>query len=411
MTLHDLLFVSGDLRASLKAQAGKVVAEVNAAPVEHLRDVDEDGWVAALVERWSVEAPVLHVERMWQDEAKEVQVDVRGYANRAIFDYDRPAWFPGYRIKVHIPFSGEADVFKLRASTFSYNPPRAEIGRGELTETIEYPTDSPVDIAAHASELAGKVNQHLSWARGDIDEFNRNLEQTARQAILARRQRVEAHEAHIARTGLPVGPPDQSAKTFITDALVRRPAPVLPSLREDQPVPLEPVLADEVFEDILSIIRSAGLAMERSPATYVGMGEEDRRQVLLLALNTQYQGRAVAEAFNVAGKTDILVRHENQNLFIGECKFWSGAKGFIATVDQLFGYRAWRDTKLAIVMFVRERDLTAIIEKGREALAAHPQFVEWKTPASETELRASVSWPGDDRRHADLVVFFVSTPA
>lgn len=88
---------------------------------------------------------------------------------------------------------------------------------------------------------------------------------------------------HVARTGLPVGPPAASAKTFITDALVRRPAPVLPSPREDQPGPLEPVLADEVFADILSIIRSATLAMERSPGTYAGMGEEDRRQVLLLA--------------------------------------------------------------------------------------------------------------------------------
>lgn len=47
--------------------------------------------------------------------------------------------------------------------------------------------------------------------------------------------------------------------------------------------------------------------------------------------------------------------------------------------------RLRRDTKLAVVMFVRERDLTSIIEKGRDALAPHPQFVEWKTPAGETE--------------------------
>jgi hypothetical protein len=31
--------------------------------------------------------------------------------------------------------------------------------------------------------------------------------------------------------------------------------------------------------------------------------------------------------------------------------------------------------------------------------------------ASEAELRAGVSWTGDDRRHADLTVFFISTPA
>ena len=62
-------------------------------------------------------------------------------------------------------------------------------------------------------------------------------------------------------------------------------------------------------------------------------------------------------------------------------------------------------------MFVREKDLTGVIEKGNQALAEHPQFVEWGERGSETELRATVSWPGDARRHADLAVFFVSTPS
>jgi hypothetical protein len=49
--------------------------------------------------------------------------------------------------------------------------------------------------------------------------------------------------------------------------------------------------------------------------------------------------------------------------------------------------------------------------KGREALAAHAQFVAWQEAAGETELRPIVSWPGDARRHADLNVFFMHTPA
>ena len=117
------------------------------------------------------------------------------------------------------------------------------------------------------------------------------------------------------------------------------------------------------------------------------MGEEDRRQLLLNNLNTHYSGQGMAEAFNVKGDTDILVRHENANVFIGECKFWSGQKGFVETIDQLFGYRAWRDTKLAVIMFVRERGLTSIIERAREALAEHEQFVEWQQASGETELR------------------------
>lgn len=150
--------------------------------------------------------------------------------------------------------------------------------------------------------------------------------------------------------------------------------------------------------------------MEQSPGTYAAMGEEDRRQTLVATLNTHYEGRAHAEAFNVQGKTDILIRHEGGNLFICECKFWNGSEGFTDTIDQLFRYTGWRDTKLAIVMFVREKGLTAILKKAKATLEGHPQFVAWKDAAEETELRATMHWPGDEERLADLNVFFVHTP-
>ena len=61
-------------------------------------------------------------------------------------------------------------------------------------------------------------------------------------------------------------------------------------------------------------------------------------------------------------------------------------------------------------MFVRERAVTDIVEMAREALADHERFVEWRDGANETELRAVMSWPGDERQHADLNVFFVPVP-
>jgi hypothetical protein len=165
-----------------------------------------------------------------------------------------------------------------------------------------------------------------------------------------------------------------------------------------------------VYEDVLGILRSACLSMERSPGTYAGMGEEDRRQVLLIPLNAQYRGQASAEAFNVAGKTDILLKWEGQNLCIAECKIWRGVKSFTDAVDQLFSYAAWRDTKLAVVMFVGEKNLSDIIVKARDALADHAQFESLGDADNEQELRATMRWPGDDRRHAQLNVFFVHIP-
>jgi hypothetical protein len=281
-----------------------------------------------------------------------------------------------------------------------------------LILAIEYPHDSPPDIDATVARFTASVTQALDWARHDIEGFNRALKQRAREVIERRRQRIQQRDEHIARSKIPVRQPGgPGAKTYIPDALVRRPAPSLPQTKgDDRPPRLEPALDASIFEHILSVIRMHGQQMEQSPGIYAGMGEEDRRQTIVATLNTHYSGRAHAEAFNNQGKTDILIRYEGRNLFICECKFWSGPEGFSDTIDQLYRYAGWHDTKLAIVMFVRAKGLTGILVKARQALAAHQTFVAWKDAASETELRAVAHWPGDKERHADLNIFFIHTP-
>jgi hypothetical protein len=93
------------------------------------------------------------------------------------------------------------------------------------------------------------------------------------------------------------------------------------------------------------------LVMERSPAAFSHMEEEDIRQHVVVQLNGHYEGKATGETFNCEGKTDILIRHEGRNIFIAECKFWCGEKAFLETIDQVISYLSWRDTKAAVVIF------------------------------------------------------------
>jgi len=199
---------------------------------------------------------------------------------------------------------------------------------------------------------------------------------------------------------------------FSQQPIVRRPAAARARGSAAPSAVEEAALSDEYYEHILFVIRAAGKAMERSPATYARWGEEDRRQVLILMLNTHYEGQAMAEAFNADGDTDILIRVQDKNVFIGECKFYEGPQSVIDTVDQLFGYTTWRDVKLAIIFFVSRRDFTQAIERTRSAVSGHAQFRGW-IPISnepETELRARMAWPGDDRRLVTIHVSMFLTP-
>jgi hypothetical protein len=401
------LFTGGYLRFILESTLPRVDEEVDNAPEDHLLHANVEEWVKAIVALRGMNPTTLG--EPWMDDAQEIRIHPK--PEPSVLSVPRPSSsIPGYRIIVHIPFGGDDAVFLLAPSTYTTTVPIAEIGDQELIHVIEYPHDQQANIKASTDNLVSEVEKHLRWANDDIEQYNRMLEHRARTAIQTRRERVTRHREHLAATGLPTRPKETSPKTYIADAIVRLPAPVLPTTPTSERIVLEPVLGDEVFEHILGVIRSVGVDMERSPNAYANKGEEDRRQFLLSSLNTHYKGAAIAEAFNVTGKTDILIRWEGRNLFIAECKFWEGPKSFREAIDQLFGYAAWRDTKLALIVFVREKNLTSIIEKAREVLEQHSQFVESKEAASETELRATMSWPGDEQRHADLNAFLIQVP-
>jgi hypothetical protein len=291
LRVDDLLFNSGYLRDALAQQAERMVEEIKRAPEDHLLHVDVDAWTAALSERYGLEAPELAPEEDWyQDEPAPVQVDVsHEHLTRAISDPSTPTYIDGYRVTVRIPFTGDPEIFELQPSTYTLNPPRGAVRGNELTQTVEYPHDRPADIAGAARGLANSVATYLRSAHGDIATINAGLEAQARGAIETRRKRILAHREHVAATGLPTRKREDRETTYVADAIVRRPAPPLESRPLDEPMRLEPVLAERVFEDVLGVLRSACVSMERSPGTYAAMGEEDRRQVLLIPLNTQYR--------------------------------------------------------------------------------------------------------------------------
>ena len=149
----------------------------------------------------------------------------------------------------------------------------------------------------------------------------------------------------------------------------------LPKPQSSKSLQPEPTLEEQTYNEILDICANMALVMERSPKAYSKMDEESIRTQFLMQLNAQYEGQATGETFNGNGKTDILIRNNNQNIFIGECKFWKGEKAFLETIDQLLGYVTYRDTKTAILLFVKKNDFTSIVQKLKDIVPKHANFV------------------------------------
>jgi len=151
--------------------------------------------------------------------------------------------------------------------------------------------------------------------------------------------------------------------------------------------------------------------MERSPVAFGSMREEDLRQHFLVQLNGQYEGQATGETFNFEGKTDILIRVGGKNIFIAECKFWEGPKGFTEAIDQLLGYATWHDTKTALLVFNRGRALSTVLKKIPELVRTRSDFIREVALEGETRFRYLLRHRDDPARELTLTVMVFEVPA
>jgi hypothetical protein len=118
------------------------------------------------------------------------------------------------------------------------------------------------------------------------------------------------------------------------------------------------------------------------------MLEPELTTILLVALNGVYEGAATAETFNGEGKTDILIRADDRNVFIAECLIWDGEEHLRGKMNnQLFKYSMWRDTKVALIVFNRRKNFTETVRKMIETVNNHPQCVRQLPFTHETRAR------------------------
>lgn len=141
------------------------------------------------------------------------------------------------------------------------------------------------------------------------------------------------------------------------------------------------------------------------------LGEEDLRNVLLCVLNSHFEGTAGGEVFNGEGKTDILIRERDDNVFIAELKIWPGPKKFGNALDQLLGYLTWRDQRAALIPLVRERDVSGIVTKVAAVMQEHPRFVR-ALARNDPSLRQDFVFHAQDDKtqHITVAVLPVALP-
>lgn len=365
-------FSDTDTHSAFRQLLHKLTTEIRSLENSYVLRTSPTELEQYFLDRVQFEPLVLRTEEYYIEEQRSVQVDARRDPNRFYFLGDRPCHIPGTQLTIVIPFEGDPQLWKIRASTYSVSGyPDIDVRANVVLLEHQF-----ADDAANSQKLKEEIDRQVAslvraveYLRKDIEGHNASAPATIKAELDRKRQQAQAAGGAVAAIGIPMKRRDEPA-TYVAP-VTRRKTPVRRPVPPKESFKPEPELTEAEYQHILSVMRSLSLVVERNPASFATLDEESIRDHILLQLNGHYEGAATGETFNSNGKTDILIRVEDRNIFIAECKFWHGPKKFEEAVDQLLGYLTWRDCKCSLIIFNRQKSSTAVAQKMHDAMSAH----------------------------------------
>jgi hypothetical protein len=393
------LFHGPDLRDHLEGLRQAAVQSVQDADDDFLLSVDDEAWLEQLLQQYAVEEVTLRPEDARWEASSEIARTPYGAQGSATYT---------------LPFDGHYELFTYQPNLYGPAHPIAEFAHPPtaLMFTETFALSQPPDFNSVSNQVASRIVVLLNAANSQVKQHNESLEQELRGRILTERSRVVEARAALQALTIPVRERADAPKTYSLPGVERRPAPRLPPpAPSGEAKPLEPALVKDFYEHVIDVTRSTGKAMERLHGTFATGSEPQKRDVLLVMLNSHYKGAAAGEVFDGVGKADIVLRFADHNVLVAECKIWNGLKSYTDALEQLEGYLTLRDTRAALIFFVRGKDVEKPVREAEAHLASIPGAERLSASTEHTDFRYRLPSTRFADREVVLHTLFFHVPA
>jgi hypothetical protein len=400
------LFNEGGLREVLEGQRNKLKSEVESQDRNYLLNANETQLVAHFTEKYRIEPLEILADKISASDREELIPAERFDSFR--FNVERGGKYRKQVVTYHIPFSGDQNLLRFAPSTRILWTMEVNVSNGEILYDLINWSDDASNISREAESFLTSVQTQAGHVATEVNAFNARLETEVAQIIKSRKDELLKKSNLLASLGVPIKRAGDVPTTFAVPAPKKKVIVAKPTAATSAFVP-EPTLDDSTYQDILKIINDTGIEIERHPSIYEGKDEETLRDHFLMVLSPHFNSVS-GETFNKSGKTDILIRHEGKNLFVAECGIWKGAKQFLGKIDQLLSYLTWRDSKTALICFVRNKEFGAVVETIKKEIPSHACFVKAHPPVGEAWLRYEFSLKDDPSRSVKIAVLSFHYP-
>jgi hypothetical protein len=377
---------------------------------DYLLNVNQTEYCEQLSSQYHIEFPTLHFESV-QADSYEREISANNHPSawhvRAGEKHKRDI------VRFHVPYSGDISLLRYRpASRYTLNGgSEIKTSGGALLFEFTNFNSNPEEIKREYDQEVKSIMPNYNYLKSDCENFNNSLLSFTNNTFNQRKEQLLRKNNLLSGLGVPIIQRKGVSNTFTVPApKVREKITIRPTVTAKGFKP-EPTLDNEIYQKILRLIHDVGSNFERYPSTYRNKGEEDLRDHILLFLQPNFENvSATGESFNKSGKTDILLRHESTNVFIGECKIWKGEKQLYSTIDQLLSYSTWRDTKTAIIFFVQNKEISSALEVVKMRTSEHANYLGFINKADENWYNFRFHMNGDKNREIKLAILLFHLP-
>ncbi len=377
--------------------------DIEKKPKEYILGVDEEEFKNYLISKYFVEPLVIYKE---SERIEKPTIRKEMLTNMFNERYEKEVYY----FTVYYTFSGSSILFKIRPSTWTLTS--YEISVDDSSHKVSF---SFRIYKQDAEEFKKVKNEAYSSAFTNIknvndfaNSWNSNLENLVNQLFGQIKNKFLKENDFFAAINIST---NSETDSIFTVPAVKKAIIPQPQIDRRQEFSSIPTMAKKMYSDILKVIYDAGKSMEKKPALYKGKDEEGLRDQFLFILETRYESvTATGETFNKKGKTDIILKYseDGSNLFVAECKFWKGASEFNNAINQLFDrYLTWRDSKVALIIFVTNKDFSKTIRTADEECEKHEYFVarNGKNGESSLSYKFRLSNDKDKEVFMELILF------
>jgi hypothetical protein len=405
------IFADEPLNSFLEARLKRLEQEVQAEDDNYILNVNEAEYIEHLTNMFLVDNLELDFESMSvSTDRKEIPAE-HFPGGGFTWSVERGRKYLRNVVRYHIPYLGDQELLTCRPSTYSLSEVNVSVNRQEICFDIIDFDQGAEPIRQAATSNQEYILRHWERIKTSVASFNQGLQSKAIRVFRSRKEELLKRNDLMASLGVPLKKRENLPQTFAvpTPATRKKITATKPAVTEKGYRP-EPTLEDSTYREILRYLHDWGKELERMPSTYSGKSEEDLRDMFLAFIEPHFEGTATGETFNKSGKTDILLRFEGKNVFVAECKRWRGQQSYLDAISQLLGYLTWRDSKAAVMMFIKNKDISSVLQTIEQATSEHPNHLGLVSKQDESWLDYRFHLDGDPNREVKLAVLMFHYP-